>query len=179
MVSDDDVPYAQSSNAGVHNSSSVLYTTVTVSEGTEVQFDLMARGEGTSPIFDKCLFEVDGVEVFCFGENLGDYWSTNRSTLRAGTHTLTWSYIKDGSVNPDGDFFAIKPVKLIAPTGMRGDVNGDNSVSIGDVTALIDYLLSGDSTGINLANADCNKDSGISIGDVTTPIDYLLSGSWP
>ena len=178
MVSDNDVPYAQSSNAGVHNSSSVLYTTVTVVEGTEVQFDLLARGEGTSTIFDKCRFEVDGVEVFCFGANMGDDWCSNRSSLRPGTHTLTWSYIKDGSVNPDGDFFAIKAVKLITPTGMRGDVNSDNSVSIGDVTALIDYLLSGDASGINLSNADCNQDNGVSIGDVTALIDYLLSGSW-
>ena len=61
---------------------------------------------------------------------------------------------------------------------VRGDVNGDNQVSIGDVTTLIDYLLSGDASGINLAAADCNQDEGVSIGDVTTLIDYLLSGSW-
>ena len=60
----------------------------------------------------------------------------------------------------------------------RGDVNGDNNVSIGDVTELIDYLLSGNATGINLDAADCNQDSSVSIGDVTTLIDYLLSGSW-
>ena len=51
-------------------------------------------------------------------------------------------------------------------------------MSIGDVTALIDYLLSGDASGINLSNADCNQDNGVSIGDVTALIDYLLSGSW-
>ena len=56
-----------------------------------------------------------------------------------------------------------------------GDVNGDGDVNIGDVTALIDLLLSG-----NLSNpaADCNNDGEVTISDVTTLIDYLLSGSW-
>ena len=60
----------------------------------------------------------------------------------------------------------------------RGDVNGDGSISIGDVTALIDFLLSGDASGINQAAADCNQDNGVSIGDVTALIDFLLAGSW-
>lgn len=61
---------------------------------------------------------------------------------------------------------------------LRGDVNDDGSVSIGDVTALIDYLLSGDGSGVNVAAADCNNDNGVSIGDVTALIDFLLSGTW-
>ena len=62
---------------------------------------------------------------------------------------------------------------------LRGDVNEDSTVSIADVTALIDYLLSGNSDGINTENADCNLSEDISIADVTTLIDYLLSGNWP
>jgi hypothetical protein len=62
---------------------------------------------------------------------------------------------------------------------LRGDVNEDGAVNISDVTALIDYLLSGDTEGVNLDNADCNQDSSINISDVTALIDYLLSGSWP
>jgi hypothetical protein len=46
------------------------------------------------------------------------------------------------------------------------------------VTALIDYLLSGDATGVNLDNANCNADGDISIADVTALIDFLLSGQW-
>ena len=62
---------------------------------------------------------------------------------------------------------------------LRGDVNEDGAVNISDVTALIDYLLSGNTDGVNLDNADCNRDSGINISDVTALIDRLLSGSWP
>ena len=61
---------------------------------------------------------------------------------------------------------------------LRGDVNGDESVNIADVTALIDYLLSGDASGINLEAADCKQDASVNIADVTALIDYLLSGSW-
>ena len=61
-------------------------------------------------------------------------------------------------------------------TAIRGDVNGDSSVNISDVTALIDILLSGETAP---QSADCNQDGSINISDVTALIDYLLSGSWP
>jgi len=57
-------------------------------------------------------------------------------------------------------------------------VNGDGSVNISDVTALIDYLLSGNASGINLSGADTNQDNSINISDVTALIDYLLAGNW-
>lgn len=57
---------------------------------------------------------------------------------------------------------------------MMGDVNGDNNVSIADVTALIDYLLGG-SVSINDDAADVNYDSNVTIADVTALIDMLLT----
>ncbi len=60
----------------------------------------------------------------------------------------------------------------------RGDVNGDGQVKIGDVTTLINYLLSGDASGINLQAADCDQNGQVKIGDVTALINYLLSGTW-
>ena len=60
----------------------------------------------------------------------------------------------------------------------RGDVNADGSVNISDVTALIDYLLTGNASGISLSGADCNQDSSVNISDVTALIDCLLSGTW-
>jgi hypothetical protein len=64
------------------------------------------------------------------------------------------------------------------PQGLRGDVDGDDKVSIDDVTALIDYLL-GTNPDINTDNADCDLDDAILIDDVTTLIDFLLTGAWP
>lgn len=60
---------------------------------------------------------------------------------------------------------------------LRGDVNGDGDVNIVDATTLIDYLLIGDASAINLDNADVNGDSEVTIADVTALIDTLLSGS--
>ena len=57
----------------------------------------------------------------------------------------------------------------------KGDVNGDGSVNISDVTALIDILLSGETAP---QSADCNNDTNVTISDVTALIDYLLSGTW-
>ena len=56
-----------------------------------------------------------------------------------------------------------------------GDVNSDGEVNIADVTALIDYLLSGNDADINMNAADVNIDQDVNIADVTALIDLLLS----
>ena len=55
-----------------------------------------------------------------------------------------------------------------------GDVDNNAEVNIADVTALIDYLLSGDATGINLDASDVDRDGEVNIADVTSLIDMLL-----
>ena len=77
-----------------------------------------------------------------------------------GGHLTVWSLTKQGGL-------------------LRGDINEDGTVNITDVTALINYLLSHNSDGVNLDNADCNTDTNINISDVTTLINYLLSHTWP
>ncbi len=61
------------------------------------------------------------------------------------------------------------------PSVLIGDVNHDGEVSIVDVTTLIDYLLGGDTTGVDLAAADVNNDSEVNIEDVTELVDMLSS----
>ena len=58
---------------------------------------------------------------------------------------------------------------------LRGDVDKSGDVAIGDVTALIDMLLSGANM---IVEADCNLDGEMTIADVTALIDFLLSGNW-
>ena len=57
-----------------------------------------------------------------------------------------------------------------------GDVNADGRVTIKDVTDLINYLLSGDDSSIDLGAADVNSSGGVSIADVTALINLLLAG---
>ena len=58
-----------------------------------------------------------------------------------------------------------------------GDVNDDGKVNIQDVTELINYLLSGNTTPINSTNADVDGDGAVNITDVTTLINNLLRQS--
>ena len=57
---------------------------------------------------------------------------------------------------------------------LTGDVNDDGEVNIGDVTAIIDYLLGNASDTFNIEAADVNGDGEVNIGDVTAIIDMLL-----
>ncbi len=103
-----------------------------------------------------------------------DYdWESYTVELPAGTHTLTWTYQKDGSVNPTGDYFAVDNVKLVTQAiVVTGDVNGDGNTTIADVSALIDVLLGSSAP---TAGADVNGDGQVSIADVSALIDLLLN----
>ena len=92
------------------------------------------------------------------------------TTYNANHVDKSYAHIDGGTSNPG--YFTDKNASL------RGDVNGDGQVKISDVTALINYLLSGEASGINLQAADCNLDGQVKIGDVTALINYLLSGTW-
>ena len=70
-------------------------------------------------------------------------------------------------------------ITRVVPAYLRGDVDMSGEVKIADVTALINYLLTGNDEGISLLAADCDENGEIKIADVTTLINYLLTGSWP
>ena len=61
---------------------------------------------------------------------------------------------------------------------LRGDADGSGDVKIADVTALINYLLSGDASLVNVQNADCDQSGDVKIADVTALINSLRSGVW-
>jgi len=167
--------YAESGNAGVASTTSTLTSTVDVPEGgATLSFNFKAWGEGYEEdrIYDACTFYIDGRARLEYGEYQND-WESYSVDLEAGTHTLKWSYSKDGSADPDGDYFAIDDVKLTPkPAVKRGDLNGDGSVDISDVTGLIGAVLNG--TPVNHAAADINGDTSIDVTDVTALIALVL-----
>ena len=61
--------------------------------------------------------------------------------------------------------------------GTQGDVNDDGVVDPSDITALIDYLLTGKP--VNLTNADCDQNGEVDPSDIATLIGYLLNDHWP
>ncbi|MBQ6166415.1 MAG: chitobiase/beta-hexosaminidase C-terminal domain-containing protein [Muribaculaceae bacterium] len=64
------------------------------------------------------------------------------------------------------------------PAFVRGDVDRDGNVTISDVTSLIDYILNGNVSVVNLNAADCDESGIVDINDITVLIDYLLNGEW-
>jgi len=56
----------------------------------------------------------------------------------------------------------------------KGDVNGDNDVSIADVTTLVNIILGRESEEYNSSWADVNEDSSITVADVTTLVNIIL-----
>jgi hypothetical protein len=92
----------------------------------------------------------------------------------------TYNYrVKANYVNGTQSAWSNTEVVTLVDNGSNyevGDVNQDGTVSIKDVTELIDYLL-GSATEFNEAAADVNADGTVSIKDVTDLIDKLLSGN--
>jgi hypothetical protein len=81
-----------------------------------------------------------------------------------GTESV-WSNIEHVTLTGSGD----EP--------LIGDINGDGEVTIGDMSALIDYLLGSAGDTIDQDIADINHDGEVTIGDVSALIDILLGGN--
>ena len=117
-----------------------------------------------------------GNDTYRLIEGITEKFYTVENLLAEGTflYKMKALYV-DGT---ESDWSNIEEVTLFnnGPAYQLGDVNQDGKVSIADVTALINYLLSGDDTGISLACADVNQDGNISIADVTALINLLLTG---
>ncbi len=130
-------------------------------------------------------------ELKCYRNNIGQTAMTalvnglvNRNSTMAGTLDVLYSSEEQNAF--DYTHVAIARAKNWIPyqysnynwieivASLTGDVNGDGSVDISDVTALIDLLLGG---GTAPAGADVNGDGIVNIGDVTDLIDLLLGGN--
>ena len=114
-------------------------------------------------LFENVVVETTGFDyIYCLGMNTNYdncYVTTSYAGARQFLPKTTFTY---GGDTPQ-------------PQGIRGDVDGDELVTVSDATALIDILLSG---GVAPATADANLDTEIGIADVTAIIDFLLSGTW-
>ena len=115
--------------------------------------------------------DPDGIEEF-YGMNIYDEY---------GYYGLNVCYycvqLSNGTKYDDVWYMLPKAAFGIAedvPAYQVGDVDHDGKISIADVTALIDYLLSGAEAP---GEADVDHDTRITIADVTALIDILLSGT--
>lgn len=131
------------------------------------------------------IFDAEDDDNCTMGSDYAPFY-TSGIRGKAMTYTNNWTSFVDyamGDQFPDATAMlgcgtnVELPVTEIGYTyeRMLGDVNGDASITISDVTALINYLLSGDPTDLCLINADVYEDGKLSIADVTSIINMLLS----
>ena len=130
--------------------------------------------------FGVQLNKVEG-NKYCntFEVNIPSAWDTDnmeivafisRPLANGATGVYTDMFVNQANKRKFGEFDE--------PSYIRGDVNDDAKVNIDDITLLINYLLTGDETGINLNAANCDEAGNINIDDVTSLINFLLSGTW-
>ena len=107
---------------------------------------------------------VSGITDTCYTVRAldgGIYEYMVKAIYTDGTESV-WSNIQNVTLTGSGD----EP--------LIGDVNGDGEVSIGDLTALVDYLLGTTSAAVSFEAADLNSDGEVTIGDITALIDLML-----
>jgi hypothetical protein len=121
----------KSGNSGIGSSTSTLSATFTFAGEGSISFLAGIWGEGTTTVWDKCIFKIDGVEQF--SEGAVQTWTTRTFDLEAGTHTFTWSYTKDGSVNPTGDAFYLDDI--VVDLGVASSCTRPASITLGTITA--------------------------------------------
>ena len=122
----------KSSNSGVASSSSTISVTVTFLGDGSISFLGGCWGEGTSTVWDKCIFKIDNVQQFSYGALQA--WNTYTFPVEEGTHTFTWSYNKDSSVNPTTDAFFVDnltfdigtPIACAKPTNLTASITPGN-----------------------------------------------------
>ena len=116
----------KSGNGGVASSTSSISTSVNYTTDGTVSFLGGFWGEGSSDTYDwdKCRFYIDGTMMIDYGAH--DMWENVSFDVPAGTHTFTWTYKKDGSVNPTGDAFFVDDVTFSYAGGGGTGGNGGN-----------------------------------------------------
>ena len=151
--------------------------TITANKYTEAQLDSTKINERvliedltlTAGEDVKYLYTADGMAIY-------NQFGITYPAIEEGK-----TYDVEGMVSYYNNAVQIMPIAVTeheATEFIRGDVNMDGIVNISDVTALIDYLLTQNSTGLNMDAADTNEDGTVAIGDVTTLIDFLLVHAW-
>ena len=83
-----------------------------------------------------------------------------------GTATLALAQVKDMEFTNDASSTS---------GALLGDVNGDGTVNVTDITDLINAVLNEDYSSIVVANADVDGNGIVNVTDVTELINYVLS----
>ena len=153
----------------VVNCASSDYIKITSSGVPDMRYVKVYAGEFTAP---QLKASESGDETYRVITGITDKNYTVTGLTSGGTF---YFYVEANYINGGIAPSIVKEVTLFENehTFQLGDVDHDGSVTISDVTALIDYLLSGNNGACPVCG-DVETDGIISIADVTALIDLLL-----
>ena len=128
-----------STNGGTNNSTSQNSYTVGVVAGCTFTLDWSVSSESN---YDWLIVTLDGTQILKkSGTANGTY--THEFT-ESGVYTFVAQYTKDGSSNSGNDQAKITNATITIPettTGKKGDVDGDGSIDVADVTEVVNIIM--------------------------------------
>ena len=132
-----------STNGGTNNSCSQNRYRICVFAGCTFTFDWSVSSESN---YDWLIVTLDGTQILKkSGTASGTY--THEFT-ESGVYTFVAQYTKDDSRNSGSDQAKITNATIIIPettTYKKGDVDGDGTVDVADVTEVVNIILNPDS----------------------------------
>ena len=134
------------------------------------------------------VFDAEDDDNCTMGSDYAPFY-TSGIRDRAMTYTNNWTSFVDyaqGDDFPDATVMhgcgtnVELPVTEIGFTydWMLGDVTGDNTVDVTDLTSLIAYVLGEQDGPFVIEAANCDGQGGIDVTDVTSLINFVLNGHW-
>ena len=100
----------------------------------------------------------------------------NRSVLFLGENNTLYYSNKDINVNACRAYFQLHNEITAINLNTSGDLNGDGSINVVDVTLLVNHILGGEAQDAILENADINNDGEVTVTDVTALVNLILRG---
>jgi hypothetical protein len=125
------------------------------------------------PVYHTITWIIDGEEYVTMAEE-GTVPDFDGSTWKENENGISYQFIgwtpELSEAYCDMTYVAIYKViyEYIA-----GDISGDGTVDISDVTALLKYLSNPETASVNLSALDANGDDAVDISDVTVLLSYL------
>ena len=173
---------ALSGDVSESQSSSMSVTLDVVLDG-EIGFNYRVASE-YSP---SGLYFYDGLEFYIDNEMIGQFqptvdgdtpWTQVSFPVESGTHTFTWTYVKDdggGTTDMEEDCswvdYITFPPSALADEGLLGDINGDYDINVQDIVMMINMVVG--NTEVDLI-ADINSDSSVDVLDIVLVVNIIL-----
>lgn len=114
---------------------------------------------------------IDGEVHFNWG---GGYYGHSEGSILPGLHTFVFTYQKNSTIDSWDDRGYVYDIKFTTTDDtIENDISDDGVLDVNDVHSLVDYLITGNASGINIFAADLNGDGKITLVDLVKLISKI------